>query len=153
MDLNEPNSAGAKYQSLDEFQVYVSPFGSQNVTDPSMLGTLIYNMDAVNDSAILLDVSRNSSGGSGRSDLNVYLDLKLFAGIKHTDYVYFYTKMGGVGLGEAPQYPTLDFRNDGGFDELRREYSVDSIASIPEPGAALLFVMAIAGFVARRSRR
>lgn len=153
IDLNEPNAAGAKYQSLDAFQVYVSPFGSKSVTDPSMLGTLIYNMDAISDNAILLDVSRNSSGGSGRSDLNIYLDLSLFGGVKHSDYVYFYMKMGGVGLGEVPQYPDFDFRNDGGFDELRREYSFESISSVPEPSAVLLFGLATAGFLVRRARR
>lgn len=153
MDLNEPNAAGAKYQSLDAFQVYVSPFGSQSVSDPSKLGTLIYSMDALNDNAILLDVNRNSSGGSGRSDLNIYLDLDLFAGVKKTDYVYFYLKMGAVGLGGAPQYPTLDFSNDGGFDELRREYSVQSIGSIPEPSVALLGLVAACGIALRRSRR
>lgn len=153
MDLNEPNSAGAQYQSLDAFQVYVSPIASQSVADPSQLGTLIYNMDAVQDNAILLDVSRNSSGGSGRSDLNIYLDLSLFAGVKQSDYVYFYMKMGGVGKGMAPQYPTLDFSNDGGFDELRREYSLQSVASIPEPSAACLFLVAACGLIGRRSRR
>lgn len=141
MDLNEPNSAGARYQSLDSFQIYVSPIGSQNTTDPTQLGTLIYNMDAVTDNALLLDVNRNSSGGSGRSDLNIYLDLSLFAGAKQSDFIYFYVKMGGVGMGEAPQYPNLSFQNDGGFDELRRDYSLRTVASIPEPSTALLTVL------------
>ena len=149
MDLNEPNSVGAQYQSLDAFQVYVSPFGSQSVTDPTMLGTLVYSMDAISDSAILLDVTRNASGGSGRSDLNIYLDLSLFNGVQQTDYVYFYMKMGGVGLGEAPQYPTLDFRNDGGFDELRREYSLQSI---PEPSTVGLAAIGLLALTTRRKR-
>ncbi|MES2920075.1 MAG: PEP-CTERM sorting domain-containing protein [Verrucomicrobiota bacterium] len=153
MDLNEPNSAGARYQSLDAFQVYVSPIGSQNTTDPTQLGTLIYNMDALANNALLLDVNRNSSGGSGRSDLNVYLDLTLFAGVKQSDFIYFYVKMGGVGQGEAPQYPNLSFANDGGFDELRRDYSLQSVSSIPEPSVAMLFALAATGLVFRRSRR
>jgi hypothetical protein len=153
MDLNEPNGADSRYQSLDSFQVYVSPIGSQSTSDPTQLGSLIYNMDFVQDHALLLDVSRNASGGSGRSDLNIYLDLSLFAGVKQSDFVYFYLKMGGVGLGEAPQYPELDFRNDGGFDELRREYSLQSVATIPEPSVAFLAVLAATGLLARRSRR
>lgn len=151
MDLNEPNSAGARYQSLDSFQVYVSPIGSQSTNDPTQLGTLIYNMDAVSENALLLDVNRNSAGGSGRSDLNIYLDLALFTGVKQSDFVYFYVKMGGVGMGEAPQYPTLSFANDGGFDELRRDYSLQSVGSIPEPSAALLAVLG-ALMVLRRKR-
>ncbi len=150
MDLNEPNGAESRYQSLDAFQVYVSPFGSQSVTDPTKLGMLIYNMDAVQDNALLLDVSRNSAGGSGRSDLNIYLDLSLFAGVKQSDYVYFYVKMGGVGLGQAPQYPNLSFQNDGGFDELRRDYSLQSIASVPEPSAALLALLGMVAFFRRK---
>lgn len=153
MDLNEPNSAGARYQSLDAFQIYVSPIGSQSTNDPTQLGTLIYNMDAVRNNALLLDVNRNSSGGSGRSDLNIYLDLSLFAGVKQSDFIYFYVKMGGVGMGEAPQYPNLSFANDGGFDELRRDYSLKTVASIPEPSTAMLVLLAATGLIARRSRR
>ena len=153
MDLNEPNSAGASYQSLDAFQVYVSPIGSQSTNDQTQLGTLIYNMDAVRDNALLLDVNRNSAGGSGRSDLNIYLDLALFAGTKQSDFIYFYVKMGGVGMGEAPQYPNLSFANNGGFDELRRDYSLKSAASIPEPSITMLFGLAATGIAFRRSRR
>lgn len=153
MDLNEPNSAAASYQSLDAFQIYVSPVGSQSTNDPTQLGTLIYNMDAVVDNALLLDVNRNSSGGSGRSDLNIYLDLTLFAGVQQSDFIYFYVKMGGVGMGEAPQYPALSFANDGGFDEIRRDYSLKSVAQIPEPSITMLGVLAAIGLVARRSRR
>ena len=153
MDLNEPNAAGARYQSLDAFQIYTSPIGSQNVNDPSQLGTLIYNMDAVQNNALLLDVNRNSAGGSGRSDLNIYLDLSLLAGTKQSDFIYFYVKMGGVGMGEAPQYPNLSFANDGGFDELRRDYSLSTVASVPEPSTAMLILLAATGLIARRSRR
>jgi hypothetical protein len=153
MDLNEPNSEAARYKSLDAFQVYVSPIGSQRTANPGQLGTLIYDMDAVRDHAILLDVNRNSSGGSGRSDLNIYLDLSLFDGVKQSDYIYFYMKTGGVGMGEAPQYPNYSFTSEGGFDELRREYSVQPSPTIPEPGVGLLTVLAAACLAARRSRR
>lgn len=155
MDLNEPNADGARYQSLDVFQVYVSPEGSKNTTNPSELGILIYDMDSTEDNALLLDVNRNASGGSGRSDLNIYLDLDLFGKAQHSDYVYFYMKMGGVGLGVAPQYPNLDFSNDGGFDELRRDTSLQTIGSpvIPEPGTAMLFMLTSIGLIIRRSRR
>jgi hypothetical protein len=150
MDLNEPNSAEARYQSLDAFQIYVSPNGSQNTNDPTQLGTLIFNMDAVRDNALLLDVNRNSSGGSGRSDLNIYLDLALFDRVKQSDFIYFYVQMGSVGMGEAPQYPTLSFANDGGFDELRRDYSLKSVASIPEPSTALLTILGALVVLRRR---
>ncbi len=153
LDLNEPNSAGARYQSLDAFQVYVSPIGSQSTSDQTQLGTLIYNMDAVQDNALLLDVNRNSASGSGRSDLNIYLDLSLFADVKPSDYIYFYMHMGGVGLGEAPQYPNHSFTNEGGFDELRKDSSLQSVSAIPEPSAALLLALAATGLMARRSRR
>lgn len=155
MDLNEPNAAGARYQSLDVFQVYVSSQASMNTTNPSELGLLVYDMDANGDNALLLDVNRNSSGGSGRSDLNIYLDLDLFGKAKHSDYVYFYMEMGGVGLGQAPQYPHLDFRNDGGFDELRRDLSLQTVGSpsVPEPGAPMFFMVAALGLAVRRSRK
>jgi hypothetical protein len=153
LDLNEPNAEGARYKSLDAFQVYVSPIGSQSTTNPGELGRLVYDMDALRDHSILLDVNRNSSGGSGRSDLNIYLDIRLFEGAKQSDYLYFYMKTGGVMLGEAPQYPTYSFASDGGFDELRREYSILANTSVPEPGTVMLWLLAATGFTAKRSRR
>lgn len=105
------------------------------------------------DTFLKLNVNRNSAGGSGRSDLNIDLDLSLLAGTKQSDFIYFYVKMGGVGMGEAPQYPNLSFANDGGFDELRRDYSLSTVASVPEPSAAMLLMLAATSLVARRSRR
>ena len=96
-------------------------------------------------------MNRNSAGGGSRSDLDFRLNLALLAGTKRSNTIDFYLIMGGGGMGEAPQYPNLSFGNDGGFAELRRDYSLSTVASIPEPSTAMSILRAASGLIAHRS--
>lgn len=131
LDINEPSGGNKRFLSLDEVQIYTSPIGSQNTTTLATLGTLRYDLDAVEESHVLLDSSNTS--GSGEMDMRMLVPAAHFAGAAPADFVYVYSQFG------------LNESSNGGFEEWR-------VRLIPEPAAGLLAFAALALFSFRRSR-
>jgi len=117
--------------NLDAFLSIISTPTGQTF-DTSASGLMIYNMDAVRDNALLLDENRNSADVSHRSDLILCPDLLAFACAQQGDFTYSEAKMGEVGIGDAPQYPTLTSPNDSdAFADLHLDTSLPALGSIP----------------------
>lgn len=131
LDINEPARGNKNLLSLDEVQIYTSPIGGQNTTNLAALGALRYDLDALEESYVLLDA--NNTAGSGETDMRMLVPASNFAGAAPDDFVYFYTRFG------------LKESSDGGFEEWR-------VQLIPEPAAGLLAIAALALFSIRRSR-
>ena len=132
LDIQEPAAPGKSLLSLDGIQIYTSPIGSQNTTNLTALGTLRYDLDALEDTYILLDAGNSS--GSGGADLRALIPVSNFDGADASDFVYFFSEFG------------LNESSEGGFEEW---------GIVPEPGTALLMLIGLAGFssLIRRRRR
>jgi len=98
LDINEDNAQsggveGDKYLSLDLLQIYTSPNGNSNTTNPATLGTLEYTMGI--DNHVGLDFTLGT--GSGRADMSVWIPKSLFPASESV-FVYLYSSFGSVGL-------------------------------------------------------
>ncbi len=117
LDINESNSPGKSKISLDGLQIYISATGGKTPDDPSMLGTLIYDLDAGENSTVLLD--HRNDPGSGKADMLMLVPEIAFAGVSDSDFVYLYSRFGELASADA------------GFEEWRAFV-------IPEPGTFAL---------------
>jgi hypothetical protein len=119
LDANEPSGQGASLISIDNVRVYTSPAAGgdttggvkNNVGNLNNLGTLRW---ALNDPTKNADTTFNiqnwvkldseqenveagpnfSNGGSGKSDMILYIPITAFAGAQPGDYVWFYNLDG-----------------------------------------------------------
>ena len=133
LDINEPAGGSQPLLSLDALQIYISDIGSQNTTILGDLGTLIYDMDALEDSVVLMDFT--NAPGSGVSDVLMSVPESLFAGVTDNEFFILYSRFG-------------DTNSSGdGFEEWA--------VLVPEPGTMLMvgFGLAALGLRGRRSRR
>jgi hypothetical protein len=151
LDVNE-NSGGTpsdQYVSLDEVQIFVGGTSNSSVDTFTMGildhdGTLIYQMDANEDSAVGLDFQLNSGSGSG--DMHLYVPNSLFAPFSDSDVVTLYSEFGQ--LGEDPAgLPSGNYGQSDGFEE----WAIGE-GGIPEPGSCVLLVLGLsmAGAIRRR---
>ena len=145
LDLNEHSSSPAKYISLDTVEIYVSETGGNtgyshpgSVGGTGGLGTLIYDMDAGEDSTVFLDYSLES--GSGWSDMWLHVPADRLTGRDTDDYVYVYSEFGGY----AGSYNGIgDWASEAaGFEEWSWNSGANT-ALVPEPGAFSLLVLAL----------
>jgi hypothetical protein len=165
LDINESDTASDRYLAMTELRIFTGGAPNQttlDVTDPTTLGTLRYDMGAGN--GVLLDYDIGE--GSGKADM--VLLIPLYAGAVLTDNLYLYssfgrattgitcTGSGGVSGGAAGCVVAGgNYFNSDGFEEwavLQGEVSI-----VPEPstyalyalGATMLFV---SGWWQRRRR-
>jgi hypothetical protein len=131
LDINEPSGDSQSLLSLDALQIYISDTGSQNTTILGDLGTLIYDLDAGEDSVVLMDY--DNAPGSGVSDMLMSVPTSVFAGVSPTDYVILYSAFGDT-----------DASQDG-FEEWAH--------LVPEPGSGLLLGIGLLGLGWRGRRR
>jgi hypothetical protein len=122
--------------SLDQIQIYLNNLsGSVTGTDLTSLGTLIYNLDAGEDSLIKLN---HSDSGNGRADMTMYILDSLFTG--SNPYVYLYSQFGTT-------YSTNDGPEEWGVREDVTH------ASTPEPTSLTLLGLGLLGLTSLGKRR
>ncbi len=136
LDINEPDTAAARFLSLDTVEIYVSdtaisdPKGtsaySTFLQDPTS-ATLVYEMDDLtnkDDEWVALNYSLQS--GSGVSDMIMYVPLEKFSGIEADDYVTLYSEFGLQGTVTSDSM-TYEWINNSGFEEWAvREFILKS---------------------------
>jgi hypothetical protein len=174
LDVNEDNSAdGGKYLSLDQLMVITSSTPNQSITDPNLLGTVRYDMDAGNaGNAVLLDFSIGT--GSGKADMRFFVPTAAFGGALSTDFVYLYSAFGAAGVVAADSLsatnlqagshfaPAGNYGNSDGFEEWALGQSgrctsptdcpVPEVFQAPEPASLGLFGLALLAGAARLRR-
>lgn len=159
IDVNEPGNQD-RYISMDRFQLYVG--GSDDV-DPlpsdianlSNLGAKIYDMDANEDSEVLMDASLST--GSGTMDLFVFVPISRFAGLDPDSLVYVFTEFGQYS--EASD--SLDFGATSGAENIAAHAGYKDVeiglgveaSSVPEPHSAVLAALGLGLVWLRRGRK
>lgn len=145
-DLNETGGPNSDI-SLDEVEIYLASAGNfpdpaNTNTHPFASATLVYDMDALADSAVLLEGDISGSG-SGKVDMIMYVPDSLFV-TTGNPFVYLYSKVGET------------IAQDSGFEEwaVSEEGGViDGFGiAIPEPASILLASFALSMIGMRRSR-
>jgi hypothetical protein len=119
---------------MDSLQIYLEATGDL-LGHPGNFGDPIYDLDAGEDSWVMIDYSINGAGpgGSGKGDMLLYVPKSLFTG--PNQYIYLYSLFGANSIA------------DDGFEEWA--HGID--APIPEPATILL--LALGSFVLLRRRR
>lgn len=142
-DMNEPGNKNSLL-SLDTVEIYLSDVG--NLTGYNFAGaaTLIYDLDAGEDSWIKLDATLQGGPGSGSSDLLMYIPDSLFAGSAYGDdpFVYLYSETGGQGGALA---------NHAGDEAW--VYLSSGSAAVPLPMAVWLFLSGFIGLIGLSARK
>jgi hypothetical protein len=157
LDVNENSGNDSEFISLDELQLFISGTANQSVETftadiVDINGTLVYDMDALEDSYVYLDYSLNSGSGSG--DMFAYIPSALF-GNNDDSFVYLYSAFGEtngplVPQDRGPDQPSAPFgEEDAGFEEWAiLEATPREI--VPEPATIILLGMGIAGAAMRK---
>lgn len=133
LDINEPSGGSQSLLSLYGLQIYASDTGSQNTTILGDLGTLLYDLDAGEDSVIELDY--DNAPGSGVTDMLMTVPQSVFAGVAPGDFVILYSQFG---VAES---------SGDGFEEWAH------VVPIPEPGTMTLLGMGLSALGLRRRGR
>ena len=143
-DINESNNVNNSVLSLDEVQIYVSDVG--DLDDPDFpfgaaAAKLIYDMDALENSYVELDVGL-SGPGSGQLDMILLVPDGLFVDDFGTNpNLYLYSLVGEQGGA---------WTNSDGFEEWA--FSTDG-GIIPEPGTGPLLGLGMLGLWVQGRRR
>ena len=144
LDSNEPNAANKRNITITEVQIYTSTADNtaavaNDVGNLSALGTLRWDMS---DTIILNSAVDVANGGSGFSDMMLYVPVSAFAGAGANDFIWFYNVNGSVDLVGTQA-------SEAGFEEWRAVQGL----SVPDGGSTLiLFAFALmgCGLVTRR---
>jgi hypothetical protein len=167
LDANEPGGTRSRI-SIDNIRIYTSSSDNtasvqSDVSNLGNLGTLRWAMndplstgtptdiEGFNvDQWINLDAAQeniahsNSNGGSGQSDMIVYIPVTAFGNALATDYVWFYNLNGVHYAADAMASSTA------GFEEWR---AVTGAQQVPEGGStAVLLGLALMGFAGIRRK-
>jgi hypothetical protein len=136
LDGAEPQGGPQGTLTLDALQIYVSNTPSQNTTTLASLGTLLYDMDAGEDSEVLLD----NLTGNGVSDMLMSVPASVFAGVADGQYIILYSHFSDSG-GSFEEWAHVTDPNEPGFPP------------IPEPSSAMLLASGLFGLALAGSRR
>jgi hypothetical protein len=165
LDANEPGN-NKSIISIDNIRVYTSATDhtaavGNNLANLNNLGTLRWALNNPNqnpdgsfniDDWVKLDSNQEnveagpnfSNGGSGKSDMIVYIPLTAFAGALDTDYVWFYNLNGVHYTADG------DLAAEAGYEEWR---AVLDINRVPDGGSTMIILgFAMVGLEALRRR-
>jgi hypothetical protein len=96
LDVNQKN--GAAKLSVEEIHIFTDPRGSlaafQNKTNTFAGQQAKFNLDAGGDVTIVLNDNVNPDTGYG--DMRLLVPASNFTGVANSDFVYVYSKMGGL---------------------------------------------------------
>jgi len=140
LDINESANSSDRYLSLNGLKLFASGTPNQSTTTVNNLGSLVYDLDAGANNAVLLDYGLNGSG-SGITDLFVYIPSSLFAAAAQSagqadPYLYLWSQFGLTG-----QVGNKNFGSSAGFEK----WAVRAPgAEVPEPMSLLLLGSGIA---------
>ncbi|MGE5177474.1 MAG: Ig-like domain-containing protein [Bacteroidota bacterium] len=105
LDINELDTAGQNYLSLDRLQIFTLAGSATLTSVPAVLsagGVLRYDMDGVIDQSALMDYNIPTG-----SHIQVLVPTSYFAGASFTDQVYVYCQLGTV-TGMSNNYASDD---------------------------------------------
>jgi len=171
LDANEPGS-DKSLLSIDNIRIYTSSTDKtalvgDDETKLNLLGDLrwamndplksgnLYNVDTwikLDSAQENVDAGPNSSnGGSGKSDLIIYVPVSAFAGALSTDYLWFYN-LNGVHYSADYDPYNVNLGAEAGYEEWR---AVVTVASVSDGGSTLVLLgltCLAGGYLLRRSK-
>jgi len=140
LDINQNTGQDNELLSLDQVEIYLAASGLQDDYS-SGLGTMIWELDELEDNYVKMDYSLNP--GSGKGDVLVYVpdDLFVLEGTANP-FVYLYSQFGG------------EFAGNDGAEEWAIRLGAAPPVTVPVPGAFVLTCLGLGmvGAVQRRKK-
>lgn len=144
LDINEENKGTESLLSLDGLKFYLTTDRFQN--GPTVNGTLLWDMDAIEDSYVLLDANRGGQPGSGATDMLLRVPFEIPADT--AGYLILWSQFGLQGNDEA-----IPGAGAGaGYEEWTTRLE-EGAEPIPEPGTVLLLGAGLAGLALYHRRQ
>lgn len=164
LDIGEPVGNNQNLLSLDGLKLYRTTTPGQNSTAvdangnaSGIVGTLLWNLDALADNYILLDSNRGGNPGNGFSDLLMSVPASVFAGVGSSDYIVLWSRFGlqaGAKAGASSDGTFEEWSHIiGGAVPCNPATQQCGPSQIPEPTSLLLMSAGLIGFSLSRRRR
>lgn len=151
LDINEANNPPNSLLSLDGLKFFSTSLPAQNSDSVDaagnangIIGTLLWDMDAGENNAVLLDASRGGNPGSGVSDMLLRIPVEYLTPAPGEDYLILWSRFGLLDVNGAT--------STGGFEEWTHVGEGGS-EPVPEPGTMLLLGAGLAGLALYRRRQ